>query len=424
MKIGRTVRAVVAVGLVGAFVGCGQRGSGDPSAGSETKSYASAEWLPEEQDPDGTTIVVGNPDAPSTVHVYEDPRCPVVEEYERTGAEAVRELLLTGEVKAQYTFASFKDDRLGGDGSKRAVNALRAALEKDKFVEYHSVLFANQPAVESSGGFTTARLLKLAEEVPGLRDEAFDRAVRTMKYSSFVTASEEAYEQAGAGTPHGRRQLLPHHRRRPVRLPLRRERVPRPPDRPPRTPRHLGLPLPPSQEGDRGRDRRVMTAMNAMELEIGLYDWSRLPCRSCESAAHVPGELLRMARARTPGEAEPRDIEFHVLQESWATPTVVPVARVLMAGLADPRVAPVARHQFLDLLSSFVVVDDDDLAEACKDAARAGIWSLYEEVLSGRAPGTALLAYWVLYEVETVPARLEGLLGMARHLLPENLHMD
>ncbi|MEU3283199.1 DsbA family protein [Streptomyces antibioticus] len=206
MNIGRTVRAVVAVGLVGAFVGCGQRGSGDPSAGSETKSYASTERLPEETGPDGTTIVVGNPDAHSTVHVYEDPRCPVVEEYERTGAEAVRKLLLTGEVKAQYTFASFKDDRLGGDGSKRAVNALRAALEKDKFVEYHAVLFANQPAVEGSGGFSTARLLKLAEEVPGLRDEAFDQAVRTMKYSSFVAASEQAYEQAGAdptgpGTP-------------------------------------------------------------------------------------------------------------------------------------------------------------------------------------------------------------------------------
>ncbi|MFE8012058.1 hypothetical protein ACFU3O_04870 [Streptomyces antibioticus] len=34
-----------------------------------------------------------------------------------------------------------------------------------------------------------------------------------------------------------------------------------------------------------------MTDMNAMELEIGLYDWSRLTCRSCKSAAHVPGEL-------------------------------------------------------------------------------------------------------------------------------------
>ncbi|MGM9383913.1 DsbA family protein [Streptomyces antibioticus] len=210
MKIGRTVRAVVAVGLAAAFVGCGQRGSGagdaDPSARSETTRYASAERLPEKLSQDGTMIVVGNPAALSTVQMYEDPRCPVVEEYERTGAEAVRKVLLTGEVKAEYTFASFKDDGLGGDGSKRAVNALRAALEKGKFVEYHAVLFANQPAVESSGGFTTARLLKLAEEVPGLRDEAFDGAVRTMKYSSFVIASEQAYEHtgddpSGPGTP-------------------------------------------------------------------------------------------------------------------------------------------------------------------------------------------------------------------------------
>ncbi|MFE1437925.1 hypothetical protein [Streptomyces sp. NPDC058739] len=164
--------------------------------------------------------------------------------------------------------------------------------------------------------------------------------------------------------------------------------------------------------------------MDAMELELGLHDWARLPCRSCASASHVPGELLRMARARTPEEAVPRDIEFHVIQESWATETAVPVARALMAGLADPRVAPAARHQFLDLLSSFVVVDDEDIAEACRDAARAGIWTLYEEVLSGRAPGTALLAYWVLYEAEPVPARRERLLETARHLLPEDLRMD
>src|SRR5688500_15637222 len=102
-----------------------------------------------------------------------------------------------------------------------------------------------------------------------------------------------------------------------------------------------------------------MKAVNAMELEIGLYDWSKLPCRGCGSAEHVPGELLRMARAQTPEEAVPRDIEFHVIQDSWATETAVPVARVLMAALADPRVTSAARHHCLDLLSSFVVVDDD-----------------------------------------------------------------
>ncbi|MFG2298560.1 DsbA family protein [Streptomyces sp. NPDC048603] len=210
MKISRMAQASIAVGVIGVLAGCTRGGSeaGDTAAAvrAETTSYGSAEQLPERMAPDGTTIVVGNPAARSTVQVYEDPRCPVVEEYEQTGGAELQELLLEGEIKAQYTFASFKDNRLGGDGSKQAVNALRAALEKGKFVEYHRVLFENQAAVESSGGFTPERLLKLAEEVPGLRDDAFDLAVRTMKYRSYVTASQQAYQQTGddpigPGTP-------------------------------------------------------------------------------------------------------------------------------------------------------------------------------------------------------------------------------
>ncbi|KOX28612.1 MULTISPECIES: thioredoxin domain-containing protein [unclassified Streptomyces] len=220
MKISTIGRAAVAAGLVGAVAGCApggtragetspdaqQAGEARPAARPEAVRYASAAQLPEQTALDGTTIVVGNPAARSTVHLYEDPRCPVVEEYERTGAKSLEKLLLAGEIKAQYTFASFKDDRLEGDGSKRAVNALRAALEKDKFVEYHRVLFDHQTDVESSGGFTTQRLLQLADKVPGLRDETFDQAVRTMRYRPFVTASEKAYEHTGddprgPGTP-------------------------------------------------------------------------------------------------------------------------------------------------------------------------------------------------------------------------------
>ncbi|WUC97559.1 DsbA family protein [Streptomyces sp. NBC_00525] len=209
MKIRRPLSAAVVAGLVGVGAACapgGDRTGEDDPVAARTVTYQSPEDLPERRSADGTTIEVGNPEAGSTVQVYEDPRCPVVEEFEQTGATALHGLLLEGKVKAKYTFASFKDDRLGGDGSKRAVNALRAALEKGMFVEYHAVLFANQVAVESSGGFTTARLLKLAGEVPGLRDDAFDQAVKTMKYRSFVIASQRAYEHTGddpigPGTP-------------------------------------------------------------------------------------------------------------------------------------------------------------------------------------------------------------------------------
>ncbi|MFI5868196.1 DsbA family protein [Streptomyces sp. NPDC051546] len=166
-------------------------------------AYASVEDLPEELAADGTTIVVGDPAAVTTVRLYEDPRCPVVEEFEATGAPALREMTLRRAARTEYTLASFKDDRLGGDGSKRAVNALRAALDAGKFTEFHAVLWENMAETELAGGYTTDSLLGLAGKVEGLRSETFDSAVATMKYKDFVTASEKTYEAAGGDDPRG-----------------------------------------------------------------------------------------------------------------------------------------------------------------------------------------------------------------------------
>ncbi|MFG2425524.1 DsbA family protein [Streptomyces sp. NPDC048448] len=189
--------AVLCVATVLMLAGCGHRSA-------EAKpAFVSAKKLPEKLGKDGMTIVVGDPDARVTVHLYEDPRCPVCEEFETTGGSPqLREAMLARRATTEYTLASFLDDRLGGSGSKKAVNALRAALEEDKFVEYHEVLYANQPE-ESVDGFTDARLLELAGQVEGLRGPAFDAAVKSMKYRSFVTTSEKAYERAGGAKDPG-----------------------------------------------------------------------------------------------------------------------------------------------------------------------------------------------------------------------------
>lgn len=161
------------------------------------------EVVPEKLDSDGTTIVVGDPQALVTVHLYEDPRCPVCEEFELTGGgPPLRVLTERGVTRTEYTLASFLDDRAGGSGSKKAVNALRAALEAGKFAEYHALLYRNQPE-ESVDGFTDAYLLELAGKVQGLRGPEFDTAVRTMKYRDFVTRSQQAYERAGEDDPRG-----------------------------------------------------------------------------------------------------------------------------------------------------------------------------------------------------------------------------
>ncbi|MFI8090106.1 DsbA family protein [Streptomyces sp. NPDC086080] len=191
------------------LVGCGERGRQPDStptsaAAAPAEPYKSAEDVPERLGADGTTIQAGDPKAKTVVHLYEDPRCPYCRDFEVDGGGSLVDEALRGrQVRAEYTLASFLDDRVGGSGSKKAVNALRAALEEDRFVEYHRVLYANQPE-ETDDGYTDDRLLELASEVPGLRGPSFDKAVRSMKYRAFVTASEKAYERAGgAAEPEG-----------------------------------------------------------------------------------------------------------------------------------------------------------------------------------------------------------------------------
>ncbi|WP_431036017.1 DsbA family protein [Streptomyces sp. P6-2-1] len=179
---------------------CGDAEPAGKDAATERPSAATP--VPEELDADGTTIHVGRKGAASTMHLYEDPRCPVCKDFEDSeGARVLRASTEAGEVRTDYTLASFLDESLGGGGSKRAVNALRAALEEGHFAAYHDVLYTHQPE-ESVDGFTTARLLTLASKVKGLRGPAFDKAVRTMRYADFVAASEADMERDGIqGTP-------------------------------------------------------------------------------------------------------------------------------------------------------------------------------------------------------------------------------
>lgn len=197
MRVGRFAAVIAAAMLGSSLAGCGQRHIPPEPKKSAPTPYRSLEQVPEKLSPDGTTITVGDPDATVTVHLYEDPRCPYCEDFETTGgASELREATKRRETKTQYTMASFLDNRVGGTGSKKAVNALRAALEVGKFAEYHDVLYANQPD-ESVDGYTDAYLLKLADQVDGLRSPAFDSAVRKLKYRTFVTDSQKAYERAG-----------------------------------------------------------------------------------------------------------------------------------------------------------------------------------------------------------------------------------
>ncbi|MFF4850993.1 DsbA family protein [Streptomyces sp. NPDC001194] len=201
-RAGRVVGAVVAAALLaGAAAGCGAgsgtgagagAGAGEVLTGPVTGRPAN---LPARVD--GAKIVVGDPAAPRTAQVLVDPQCGYCAKFEGTGGEALLKLAAGGKVKVEYLLASFLD-RGGAGGSVRAVNALRASVDAGKFTEYRAMVFASRPKARLTDG----HLLAIAAEVPGLRGEAFDRAVAEQTYKGWAGDAERAFEATGArGTP-------------------------------------------------------------------------------------------------------------------------------------------------------------------------------------------------------------------------------
>jgi protein-disulfide isomerase len=158
--------------------------------------------LPARLSRDGAGIDVGYPDAPVTLTVFEDFRCPVTRDFENAQGATLADLATRHAVLVRYVIESSLDQRLPGPGALFATNAARAALAHARFPLYHALLFANQPP-ESEAGFTENRLLEIASAVPGLRGPAFDAEVHRLWYRAWVAGAQRSYDDAHVhhGTP-------------------------------------------------------------------------------------------------------------------------------------------------------------------------------------------------------------------------------
>ncbi|MFB7517634.1 DsbA family protein [Streptomyces sp. NPDC056144] len=208
MPVRRTrslVAAALSAGLIGlAAVGCsGGAEDGAPVAAAVTvvpDDHAEVlAKLPSAVE--GTKIVVGPAKAPHTVTVFVDPRCSYCAKFEASAGTVLADEAAAGKVRVEYVVASFLDARTGGTASARAANALRAAADAGtgRFAAFQAALFASQPAGESEDGFSVDHLLRIADQVEGLRGDAFDKAVRDDTHKQWVADAEKAFEDAGVG---------------------------------------------------------------------------------------------------------------------------------------------------------------------------------------------------------------------------------
>ncbi|GGQ25637.1 membrane protein [Streptomyces roseolilacinus] len=151
---------------------------------------------------DQLVVPVGAPDAPATLTVWEDFRCPACAMFENTFRDTIHELEAAGQLRTEYRLATLIDGNMGGGGSLNAANAAACAQDAGKFSAYHDVLFANQPEEADDAFAKDAKLFELAAKVPGLDTPAFRSCVTGGTHDGWVNASNEAFRAGDfRGTP-------------------------------------------------------------------------------------------------------------------------------------------------------------------------------------------------------------------------------
>lgn len=164
---------------------------------SNSSSYTASQAPAGTNGSNNLQVPVGASNAPSTLTVYEDPRCPACGEFEKSFHSTVNKLLGEGKIKVQYHVVSFIDRHDNGSGSKNAANALGCAQNVGKFHDYHDVLYANQPDETDDAWADKSKLITLAKQVPGLDTAAFQSCVNDSTYKDWVTAVETDFDKSG-----------------------------------------------------------------------------------------------------------------------------------------------------------------------------------------------------------------------------------
>lgn len=151
-----------------------------PSAVSEESGYAIS----------FNTELTGVP----VVDIYEDFQCPVCMQFEAVNMKYLESLVTEKKATVRYHILSFL-----GDESKRAANASACANEEDKFLAFHSSMYANQPAAENSGEWSNERLIAIGKAA-GITGKSFESCVNEGTYAGWVGKVAEAAAKSGVNS--------------------------------------------------------------------------------------------------------------------------------------------------------------------------------------------------------------------------------
>jgi protein-disulfide isomerase len=144
----------------------------------------------------------GSDDAPVTVTIYEDFMCPFCREFEAASRETLDQAVDAGDARVEYRVLSFLDRASNGtEYSTRAMNALGVVLDTagaDTAIQFHNLLFENQPA-EGTDGLSDDELVDLAVEAGAARSDVAG-PIEDRRFAQWVVNATNAANQAGVSS--------------------------------------------------------------------------------------------------------------------------------------------------------------------------------------------------------------------------------
>lgn len=151
---------------------------------------------------DSYALVLGDPDAPVTVTVFEDFMCPYCGQFEAASRDTINRLVDSGDVKVEYRVLSFLDRASNGtDYSTRAMNALGAVMDTagtDVAVEFHNRLYEHQPE-EGTDGLSDDELIDLAVK-SGADESAVRGPIEDRAFEQWVVNATDAANKEGVSS--------------------------------------------------------------------------------------------------------------------------------------------------------------------------------------------------------------------------------
>lgn len=164
-------------------------GAGQPFAAPHGVSAS-----PATQSDPGGIIYGSNPDAPVTLQIWEDVRCPYCKLAEDMFSGIYEQYAAEGKIKVETHLVDLIDRADGGSGSLFGGTALGCAQDvgSAQYIAYHNLLYKNQPSETSDDYGSVDHLLNLAGQVDGLRTPAFEACVQQGRYAAWVKANYDA----------------------------------------------------------------------------------------------------------------------------------------------------------------------------------------------------------------------------------------